>query len=122
MPARRNTASQRPPATVDDFFSRLVHPLKQPLHALCKAILDASDEIREGIKWNAPSYYVGDEQFFATVNIHARGKPDEHILVILHRGVKAKSGRVSLDDPRELLEWLSPDRAAVRFRNAADVK
>lgn len=119
---KTSSVPARPPATVDDFFSALSHPLKSTLSALRTAIRGASRDVREAIKWNAPSFYIGAEQFFATTNIHARGKPDEHVLLILHRGAKTKNGRVAVSDPDALLEWLSPDRAAVRFYSAADFR
>ncbi len=127
MAARRSTkplspARARPPATVDDFFAQLSHPLKGALDALRKTILGASNEIGQAVKWNAPSFFVGSDQFFATANIHGRGKKDETVLLVLHRGVKAKKGRVAIDDPDGLLEWLSPDRAAVRFQSVREVR
>ena len=122
MAARKRVMSGRPSETVDDFFSSLSHPLKGALMALRKTILEASAEIREAVKWNAPSFFMGPDQFFATANIHARGKTNEHVLLVLHRGVRKKSGAVAIDDSTGLLEWLSPDRAAIRFESATDVK
>ena len=112
----------RPPATVDAFFADLTHPLKSALSAVRAAILGADASIAEGVKWNAPSFYVGAQQYFATANIHARGKTGETVLIVLHRGAKAKRGRVVLEDPKGLVEWLSPDRGAIRFTSLADVR
>jgi hypothetical protein len=111
-----------PPANVDAFFADLRHPLKSALKAVRAAILGADESIAEGIKWNAPSFYVGREQYFATANIHARGKAAETLLIVLHRGARAKSGRVVLQDPAGLVEWLSPDRGAIRFTSLAEVR
>ena len=115
-------AAAKPPVSVDAFFAELSHPLKPALRALCRAIPGASPAIGEGIKWNAPSYFVGRDQFFATANIHARGKADETVLLVLHRGAKPKGGRVTLADPDGLIEWLSPDRGAVRFASLTEVR
>lgn len=112
----------KPPASVADFFAALDHPLKPALQATCRAIRDADPSIVEGIKWNAPSYRVGDGEFFATVNIHPPGKPNQNVLVILHRGAKARAGSVRVADPSGLLEWLGADRAAIRLANASAVR
>jgi hypothetical protein len=98
------------------------HPLESALVALRKGILAASPKVKEGVKWNAPSFYVDDERYFATASIHARGKPAETVLLVLHRGAKAKSGRVAVKDPASLLEWLGTERAVVRFESLADVR
>jgi hypothetical protein len=105
-----------------DFFAALDHPLKPALRAVCSAILGASPAIGEGVKWNAPSYFVGGKAYFATANIHTRGKSPATVLVILHRGAKARAGRVALQDPEGLIEWLGPDRGAVRFTSLAEVR
>ncbi len=112
----RTKSAGRPPATVEDFFAELSHPLAPALAAVRAGILAASPGIAEGIKWNAPSFHMGDEQYFATANIHARGKTGETVLVVLHRGARAKAGRVQIADPDELIEWMSPDRGVIRFR------
>jgi len=116
------TKAAKPPATVADFFAALDSPLKPAIRATCNAIGAASPKISEGIKWNAPSYFVGADQYFATVNLHPRGKPTEHVMVVLHRGAKVKKGSVTVDDPSELIEWLSPDRGAVRFKTLAEAR
>jgi hypothetical protein len=112
----------KPRASVADFFAALDHPLKPALQATCRAIRDADPGIVEGIKWNAPSYRVGDGEFFATVNIHPPGKANQNVLVIMHRGAKARAGSVRVADPSGLLEWLGADRAAIRLANASAVR
>ena len=75
-------------------------------------------DIGEGIKWNAPSFHTSEH--FATFQLRARGGAQ----LILHRGAKVRDATaptVSIADPEELLEWLSPDRASVTFRDMADV-
>lgn len=112
----------KPPPTVAAFFSELDHPLKAALKAACTAVHTADPTIEGGIKWNAPSYRVKGGDYFATVNIHPRGKPGEAVLIILHRGAKARAGKVEVADPEGLVEWLGPDRGAVRFTSAAAVR
>ena len=103
------------------FLRELEHPLKPQIELVRKAILAASPEIREGIKWNSPSFRTSD--WFATLNLRARGG-GERVWLILHLGAKSKSatakGKVA--DPAELLEWLAKDRCLVTFRDAKDIK
>lgn len=112
----------KPPSSVAAFFTALDHPLKPALKAACTAVRTADPAIVEGIKWNAPSYRVGDGEFFATVNIHPRGKPNEAVLLILHRGARARARKVRVADPEGLIEWLGPDRGAIRFASTAAVR
>lgn len=44
---------------VADWMNALQHPLKAEIEILRIIIKEASPEIQERIKWNAPSYYVG---------------------------------------------------------------
>jgi Domain of unknown function (DU1801) len=110
------------PSAVQSFLTALVHPLTPTLSAVRTTMLIASPEVSEGIKWNAPSFYVGAERYFATANIPAPGKAGETVLAVLHRGAKAKSGRVKVEDPEGLIEWLSPDRGVMRFGSPAEVR
>jgi uncharacterized protein YdhG (YjbR/CyaY superfamily) len=84
-----------------------------------RAIVRGADpSIEEGIKWNAPSFRTGE--WFATIN----ARPDA-VFLILHLGSKVKDGAtggLAIDDPAGLLEWLSKDRAAVRFKDVASVR
>jgi len=44
---------------VADYMDKLIHPLKPEIECLRIIIKEASPDILERIKWNAPSYYVG---------------------------------------------------------------
>jgi hypothetical protein len=102
---------------VDDFMQGLDHPLKPALELVRRLILGADPRVREGIKWNAPSFRLDD--WFATVNIRK-----DAVLVILHQGARVRDGsrRPALEDPAGLLEWLGKDRAAVTFRDLKAVR
>jgi hypothetical protein len=71
------------------------------------------------VKWNAPSVCYGgvDRATF-------RLQPGDRFQLILHRGakVRADSADFRFTDPAGLPEWLTPDRAVVTFRDAADVE
>lgn len=88
------------------------------VRALRAVILDADPRIREGIKWNAPSFRV--DEWFATTNLRAK----EGVMLVLHTGAKPKaSARTGLpiDDPEQLLTWLARDRAVVTFKNRKEL-
>ncbi|BCW88494.1 hypothetical protein sos41_16350 [Alphaproteobacteria bacterium SO-S41] len=103
---------------VDAFMAKLRDPRKAAIEAIRQAILAAAPEIREGIKWNMPSFRLAD--YFATTNLN----PEGGVRVILHTGAKAKAsgvGREAVPDPDGLLQWLAKDRAMVAFDGVADV-
>jgi hypothetical protein len=103
-------------AEVDAFMQALDHPHKPAIEALRRIMLDTDPAIREGIKWNAPSFRTGE--WFGTT--HLRAKPG--IALILHFGAKVRSAPTyAIDDPAHLLEWLGKDRAMIRFTDAAAV-
>jgi hypothetical protein len=117
-PKKAPAASQTDPAVIT-FLRDLEHPLKKELEAVRRLILGVSPEIREGLKWNAPSFYTTEH--FATFNLRT---PDR-LRLILHTGAKtkdtAKTG-VKVDDPDGLLEWLAKDRCLVTFNDAKDIQ
>ena len=76
-----------------------------------------SPEIREGLKWKAPSFRTTDD--FATTNVHAR----DRLLLVLHTGAKVKGTArtgLKIDDPTGLLEWRGKDRCLVTIGDARD--
>lgn len=108
---------------VDAYLAALKHPLKPAVQALRTTILAVSPSIGEEIKWNSPSFFIADH--FATINLgrKTKARPADHLLLILHRGVKARPGPgLEIDDPSRLLEPLGKDRYAVTFHSLAEVK
>jgi uncharacterized protein YdhG (YjbR/CyaY superfamily) len=96
----------------------LKHPLKKEIDAVRLIILAASPTIREGIKWNAPSFRTAD--WFATVNLRST----KSVEVILHAGAKVKESAtkgLKIADPRGLLKWLAADRALASLGAGADI-
>lgn len=110
-----HTKSSDTTAAVDHYMDACEHPLKSAIQALRVLILAVHPDIREGIKWNAPSYRLGE--YFATTNVRDK----TGIGLILHCGAKVKNQAVTIDDPQQLLTWLGSDRASLSFRDRADV-
>lgn len=103
-------ASPRFDPEVDALVSERAHPLAGPLQALRALLLPEDDaSVVEGVKWNSPSYRLG-EQWFATINLQS----PKGLRLILHagaRGTVADGFRAALPDPAGLLRWLGEDRA-----------
>lgn len=101
---------------VTTVLKTLEHPLKDVVEAVREIILIANLGITEHIKWNAPSFCFGGEDRI-TMNLRS----NDFLLLIFHRGAKVKTDIVKIDDPRNLLTWLSADRATAKFFNMDEV-
>jgi Domain of unknown function (DU1801) len=127
MAAKKRVAQESEPAgsqtdpDVIAFLRDLNHPLKKEIEAVRRIILSVSPEIREGIKWNSPSFRTTD--YFATLNLRAKDGYDR-VWLILHRGAKAKDNtkELQITDQAGLLEWLAKDRCLVTFTDEKDIK
>lgn len=120
--AKSSAAAAANEHSVDEFLASLKHPRKNELEAVRAIVLGASPAIREGIKWNAPSFRTTD--WFATLNLRAKGG-EERVWLILHTGAKVKataSAGVSIPDPKGLLTWLAKDRSLVTLANLAEIR
>ena len=96
--------------SVEQFLETLVHPLKPDIQELRMLILSIDPKIGEAVKWNAPSFYIGEH--FATMRLN--GKP--LLQLILHMGAKKNEMPVGvIQDPNGILEWLGLDRACINF-------
>ena len=67
-------------ATVEAFLERLEHPHLAAIRLLRAAILSADPRIQESVKWNAPSFALGEH--FATFKL----RPVETVQIVLHTG------------------------------------
>lgn len=104
-------------AAVDEFMAKLTHPMKDVVQAFRTAILGASPDIAEGIKWHAPSFRT--HEYFATTNFREK----DGIGLILHLGAKVRElgpESLKIEDPAQLLKWLAKDRAGLRFADLRD--
>jgi len=122
--AAKRAASPRPGGSqagedVAAFMRDLDHPLKAEIEALRQIILGVDPEIREEIKWNAPSFRTTEH--FATFNLRTK----DRVRIILHTGAKVKETAtkgLKIADPDGLLEWLSKDRCLVTFSDGKDIQ
>ena len=74
-------------------------------------------ELAERIKWNAPSFAIGDEDRI-TLGIERKGG----VRVVLHRGAKPKDADgFQFTDEARLAKWPTPDRGVMQFADAREV-
>jgi hypothetical protein len=102
---------------VDKFLASLQHPHKAAIQALRETVRSAHPSIREGIKWNAPSFRT--TEYFATTHLHAKSG----IALILHLGAKKRAApSMDIKDPTGLLKWLGKDRAMIAIAKPDEVR
>jgi hypothetical protein len=111
---RMHTKPSDTSAAVDQFMTALDHLFKAEIQAIRELALSLGPAVREGIKWNAPSYRTSE--YFATTNLRVKGG----VGVVLHLGAKVRRETVSIDDPLQLLTWHGGDRASLSFSGMED--
>ena len=96
-------------AAVRAFLDALEHPQKAGIVRLRRIILGVDERIGEGIKWNAPSFFITEH--FATFKVF----PPKAIQLVLHTGAKptGKPRTMKVPDPAGLLKWPAPDRCVL---------
>lgn len=113
MVTRKSAAA----VSVADYINGLSEPLRTEVEALRQVILSAAEGIGEEVKWNSPSFYLGEH--FATMRLNGKVL----LQLILHLGAKkgASIPQAAISDPAGLLKWLGPDRACVEFSGPGTV-
>ena len=102
---------------VDAYLDGLQHARKADVAALRLMILAAVPDLVERIKWNAPSFGLGDDDRI-TMRLH----PGDRVQVILHRGARAGADDFfRFEDPDGLIAWAAPDRGVITFHDADDL-
>lgn len=102
---------------VDAFRAGLTPDLLATVDALRAIVAAAHPDLAERIKWNAPSFAIGDDDRL-TLGLERKGG----VRLVLHRGVKAKDAAgFVFGDPDGLATWPAVDRGIARFSDAADV-
>ena len=65
---------------VDEFMSKLEHPLKAELEAVRSIIVNANPKIEEDVKWGGPSFFYKED--LATFNPRIKN----YVALIFHKG------------------------------------
>jgi len=107
---------------VDEMLRATDHPLRREIGEVRRILLDADPAIREGVKWNAPSFRT--TEWFATLNNPGNPRARDRVMLVLHAGAKAKGieTKGKVPDPEGLLEWLGKDRALVTFADGKAIR
>ncbi len=110
------------PEKVNEFISKINHPLIDVIKYLRKLILRVNKSIGEGIFWNAPTFYFTGKmkpfepkeykRYIVGFNLYKQ----DFVRLIFLRGA-------DVTDDKELLEGAYKDgRRIVSFKSIADVK
>jgi hypothetical protein len=103
--------------SVTGFLTTLDHSRKAEINRVRNIILGALPDLVEKIKWNAPSFGLGEDD-----RITFRLQPGDKVDLIFHRGVKKIADDFAFTDETRLLKFLAPDRAVLIFSDAADIE
>ena len=99
---------------VEAYRAALEPETLEAMDALRSIIMEACPALVERIKWNAPSFALGDEDRI-TLGVERRGG----VRAVLHRGAKAKvPDGFRFEDPARLAAWPSSDRSVLIFDDA----
>jgi hypothetical protein len=120
-PRPKATPSARPgpDPEVAAFLDKLDHPRKRDIEAVRRIILATSPTIREGIKWNGPSFRTSE--WFATFFLRAQSR----VQIVFHTGAKVKdhaTNGVKIADPLGLCEWLAKERCLVTVGQGPEIQ
>lgn len=99
--------------TADELLDLLKHPQDDIIQLLRNIIKQASHELSEGVKWNAPSYSLNGNDII-TFNFHYKG----FVSLIFHTGPKGKDTHTNnflFNDESNLLEWVADKRAVLKI-------
>ncbi|NOU27030.1 MAG: DUF1801 domain-containing protein [Polyangiaceae bacterium] len=107
--AVRASKDENQKEAVDAFLAQLDHPMKAEIEAVRAIILRASPNVRERIKWNAPSFFFRED----IGAFHLRSRTFVHLILVFPEAV------TMVDDP--ILEGDHVRRREVKFRDMADV-
>ena len=107
--AVRASKDENQKEAVDAFLAQLDHPLKAEIEVVRAIILRASADVRERIKWNAPSFFFRED--IGAFNL--RSRTFVHLILVFPERV------TMVDDP--ILEGDHVRRREVKFRDMADV-
>ncbi len=103
---------------IEVYLAGLAPPERAAVDALRAIVTDAAPGLNERIKWNAPSFAVGDEDRI-TLGIERKGG----VRVVLHRGAKLKDTQdFVFADEAKLARWAASDRGVLTFADAGEIE
>lgn len=106
--------------TVEEFLNDLNEDKRSQVDTLRDLILNTEPQLKEHIKWNAPSY-VHDGEDRITFNLMNK---QGAVKLVLHMGAtrkEDKKGVPIMQDDSGLIEWSSNIRGMITFKSIDDV-
>lgn len=104
--------------TVSDFLASLEPETRATVERLREIVAQAAPGLTERIKWNAPSFALGETDLI-TLGLERRGG----VRLVLHRGAKPKNTvDFRFEDPARLARWAAPDRGVMVFQRRQDLE
>lgn len=106
--------------TVEEFLDGLNEDKRSQVDTLRDLILNTEPQLKEHIKWNAPSYVLDGEDRI-TFNLMNK---QEVVKLVLHMGAtrkEDKKGKPIMQDQSELIEWSSDIRGMITFNTIDDI-
>jgi len=106
--------------TVEEFLNSLNEDKRSQADTLRDLILNTEPQLKEHIKWNAPSYVLDGEDRI-TFNLMNK---QEVVKLVLHMGAtrkEDKKGKPIMQDESGLIEWSSDIRGMITFNSINDV-
>ena len=104
--------------SVEEYRQSLNGDTRAMIDRLRAIVASAHPDLVERIKWNAPSFGVGEADRI-TLGVERRGG----VRLVLHRGAKPRSTTgLSFSDDEHLAKWPAPDRGVIVWRELADIE
>lgn len=104
--------------SIQDFRSGLDAETLATVDRLRAVAAAAHPGLVERIKWNAPSFALGEDDLI-TLGLERRGG----VRLVLHRGARPKDPTgFAFDDPASLARWPAADRGVAVFQGLAEVE
>lgn len=105
---------------VEEYLQNLEHPLKREIEEVRSIVLGIDRVLSEHVKWNAPSFCIHNDDRI-TFNLHG----NRFFRLVLHRGAKvieSKNLKPYFEDVKGLMDWVTNDRAIIKFTDIKDVE
>lgn len=103
--------------SIESFRAGLDADTRAMVDRLRGIVATACPQLTERLKWNAPSFALGDDDRL-TLGIERKGG----VRLVLHRGAKPKNlAGFRFDDVDGLAKWPSPDRGVIVWQSLAAI-
>jgi hypothetical protein len=106
--------------TVEEFLGDLNEDKRLQVDTLRNLIFDTEPQLKEHIKWNAPSYVLDGEDRITFNLMNKQG----FVKLVLHMGASRKEDKKSvpiMQDESGLIEWSSDIRGMITFSSIDDL-